>query len=115
MNPPIVTRETKRHFGTGCWTEQLLAREAAPHTMENKLRFPPHSGMPGVETSLSAMLTHVHEGVRIEQVVKWMSTDVAECYQMIGKGKLEEGYDGDIVLVDLNKKIVVEDENTWTQ
>ena len=61
------------------------------------------------------MLTHVHEGsCTLEQVVKWMSTDVAECYQMIGKGKIEEGYDGDIVLVDLNKKIVVQDENTWT-
>ena len=31
---------------------------------------------------------------------------------MVGKGRLEEGYDGDIVLVDLDKKIQVEDENT---
>ena len=30
------------------------------------------------------------------------------------KGRLEEGYDGDIVLVDLDKKIEVRDENTWT-
>ncbi len=43
-----------------------------------------------------------------------MSTDVAECYQMVGKGKLEEGYDGDLVLVDLEKEIQVQDENTWT-
>ena len=61
------------------------------------------------------MLTHVSEGkCTLEQVVKWMATDVAECYQMVGKGRLEEGYDGDIVLVDLDKEIVVEDKNTWS-
>ena len=48
----------------------------------------------------------------IEQVVEWMSNNVAECYQMVGRGRLEEGYDGDIVLVDMNKSLTVEDENT---
>ena len=73
------------------------------------------SGMPGVETSLPVMLTHASEGkCTIEQVVEWMSSNVADCYQMVGKGKLEEGFDGDIVLVDMNKSLTVEDENTWT-
>ncbi len=119
MNPPIRYKKDKETL----WERLLdgtiacIATDHAPHTMENKMKgFPAaHSGMPGVETSLSAMLTHVSEGkCTLEQVVKWMSTDVAECYQMIGKGKLEEGYDGDIVLVDMNKKIEVEDQNTWT-
>ena len=119
MNPPIRYQKDKQTL----WKRLLdgtiacIATDHAPHTMENKLQgFPKaHSGMPGVETSLPAMLTHVSNGnCTLEQVVKWMSTDVAECYQMIGKGKLEKGYDGDIVLVDLNKEILVEDENTWT-
>ena len=119
MNPPIRYEQDK----VTLWKRLLdgtiacIATDHAPHTMENKnLGFPKaHSGMPGVETSLAVMLTHVSEGnCTLEQVVKWMSTDVAECYQMVGKGKLEEGYDGDIVLVDLEKEIVVEDENTWT-
>ena len=33
---------------------------------------------------------------------------------MIGKGKLEEGYDGDIVLVDMSKEHLVEDKNAWS-
>ena len=119
MNPPIRYRKDKETL----WKRLLdgtiacIATDHAPHTMENKqLGFPKaHSGMPGVETSLSAMLTHVSEGkCTLEQVVKWMSADVAECYQMVGKGKLQEGYDGDIVLVDLDKEITVEDKNTWT-
>ena len=119
MNPPIRYQKDKETL----WKRLLdgtiacIATDHAPHTMENKkLGFPKaHSGMPGVETSLSVMLTHVSEGkCTLEQVVKWMATDVAECYQMVGKGRLEEGYDGDIVLVDLDKEIVVEDKNTWS-
>ena len=34
---------------------------------------------------------------------------------MIGKGRLEEGYDGDVVLVDMNTERSVEDQNTWTR
>ena len=34
---------------------------------------------------------------------------------MIGKGKLKVGFDGDIVLVDMNHSAVVEDKNSWTR
>ena len=43
-----------------------------------------------------------------------MCSNVAECYGMIAKGKLEEGYDGDIVLVDMEKELLVEDKNSWS-
>ena len=43
-----------------------------------------------------------------------MSSNVAECYQMVGKGRLEEGYDGDVVLVDMQKEQLVEDKNSWS-
>ena len=119
MNPPVRYQKDKEtlwkrlHDGT----VNCIATDHAPHTLENKAKgFPhAHSGMPGVETSLPVMLTHASEGkCTIEQVVEWMSSNVADCYQMVGKGKLEEGYDGDIVLVDMNKSLTVEDENTWT-
>lgn len=72
--------------------------------------------MPGVETSLAVMLTHAKDGqCSIEDVVQWMSTNVADCYNMVGKGRLEEGADGDLVLVDMNKEVVVDDELTWTR
>ena len=119
MNPPIryqFDKETlwkRLHDGT----ITCIATDHAPHTLENKaLGFPKaHSGMPGVETSLPVMLTHASRGAcTIEQVVKWMSLNVATCYGMIGKGKLEQGYDGDVTLVDMTKEILVEDQNTWT-
>ncbi|HIB59948.1 MAG TPA: hypothetical protein EYO42_05380 [Candidatus Poseidoniales archaeon] len=72
--------------------------------------------MPGVETSLAVMLDHVNSGrCSIEDVVRWMSTNVADCYNIVGKGKLLEGYDGDVVLIDLNLEIEVRDENAWSR
>jgi len=120
MNPPIrysIDKEKlwqRLHDGT----IQCIATDHAPHTLEAKaLGFPKApSGMPGVETSLPVMLTHAKNGrCTIEDVVKWMSSNVAGCYQMIGKGKLEEGYDGDLVLVDMNEAAIVEDQNSWTR
>ncbi len=119
MNPPIRYQKDKDtlwkrlHDGT----VNCIATDHAPHTLDSKAKgFPiAPSGMPGVETSLPVMLTHAANGeCTIEQVVQWMSSNVAECYGMIGKGKLEKGYDGDIVLVDLNKEQVVEDKNVWS-
>ena len=74
------------------------------------------SGMPGVETSMAVLLTHAKNGrCTIEQVAKWMSTNVAEAYQMVGKGQLEVGYDGDVVVVDMDTEITVKDENSWSK
>ena len=119
MNPPIRYQKDKQtlwnrlHDGTiAC-----IATDHAPHTLESKAKgFPSApSGMPGVETSLPIMLTHASRGAcTIEQVVKWMSFNVAECYGMIGKGRLEQGFDGDITLVDMTTERMVDDANTWT-
>ena len=120
MNPPIRYAKDKEQL----WDElkagtiQCIATDHAPHTLDAKaLGFPDApSGMPGVETSLAVMLTHAKDGqCSIEDVVQWMSTNVADCYNMVGKGRLEEGADGDLVLVDMNKEVVVDDELTWTR
>ena len=120
MNPPIRYAEDR----TRLWdqlrkgTIQCIATDHAPHTLEAKaLGFPEApSGMPGVETSLAVMLTHASEGAcSIEDVVQWMSTNVADCYNMMGKGRLEEGADGDVVLVDMNTPRTVDDQHTWTR
>jgi dihydroorotase len=62
------------------------------------------------------MLTHAHQGrCTIEDVVRWMSKNVADCYNMVGKGQLRTGYDGDLVLVDMDTEAIVEDKNSWAR
>ena len=59
--------------------------------------------MPGVETALPLMLTQAKENrCTIAQVSHWMSTAVAQAYQIPAKGLIEPGYDADLVLVDLS-------------
>ena len=120
MNPPIRYAKDRatlwKQLKQG--TVQCIATDHAPHTLEAKaLGFPAApSGMPGVETSLAVMLTHAKDGTcSIEDVVRWMSTNVADCFNMVGKGRLEEGMDGDVILVDMDQRHPVADEHTWTR
>ena len=92
MNPPIRYQKDKDilwkrlHDGT----INCIATDHAPHTLDSKAKgFPSApSGMPGVETSLPVMLTHAVNGsCSIEQVVQWMSSNVAECYGDDWKGQ----------------------------
>lgn len=118
MNPPIRYQKDKETLWKRLYdgTIACIATDHAPHTLEAKAKgFPSApSGMPGVETSLPVMLTHASRGAcTIEQVVKWMAGNVAEIYGMVGKGRLEEGYDGDVTLVDMTTERMVDDANTW--
>jgi len=120
MNPPIRYQADKEILWNRLLdgTIQCMATDHAPHTLESKaLGFPRSpSGMPGVETSLAVMLTHAKSGnCTIEQVVRWMATNVADCYNMIGKGRIEIGFDADFVLVDMDTEYEVKDEHAWTR
>lgn len=119
MNPPIRYEEdrdalwTRLHDGT----IQCIATDHAPHTLAAKQagwKDAP-AGMPGVETSLPVMLTHASEDrCSISDVVRWMSTNPARIYGVESKGELREGFDADLVLVDMHTSSEVRDERTWT-
>ncbi len=120
MNPPIRYEQDKETLWKRLLdgTIQCMATDHAPHTLDAKSQgFPKApSGMPGVETSLAVMLTHAKQGrCTIEQVARWMSTNVADCYNMIGKGRIEVGADADFVLVDMEKEYEVKDEHSWAR
>jgi len=108
MNPPLRTAADREML----WQALLdgvidcIATDHAPHTLTEKAKPYPHSpsGMPGVETSLALMLTQVGLGrCSLAQVSNWMSLKPAELYGIERKGKLEPGWDGDLVLVDMNR------------
>lgn len=120
MNPPIRYQSDLEQLWKSLHdgTIQCIATDHAPHTLEAKsLGFPKApSGMPGVETSLPVMLTHAKFGrCTVEDVVRWMSKNVALCYNMERKGELTIGYDGDVVLVDMEREFVVKDDMSWSR
>ncbi|MGH1394151.1 MAG: dihydroorotase [Trichormus sp.] len=120
MNPPLRSP----HDNQVLWQAlrdgviDFIATDHAPHTLAEKAQEYPNtpSGMPGVETSLAVMLTAAMEGkCTVAQVVKWMSTAVAQAYGIPNKGAIAPGYDADLVLVDLNTYRPVRREELLTK
>jgi dihydroorotase len=120
MNPSIKTSADNE----GLWRAlkegriQVIATDHAPHTLEEKQQPYPKSpsGLPAVENSLALMLDCVNAGIcSIESVVHWMCDAPARVWDMVGKGRIVEGYDADLVIVDLGKKQTVRNENQQTK
>lgn len=120
MNPPLRGME----HGKGLWNGLVegvidcIATDHAPHTHEEKANpfGSAPSGMPGVETSLPLMLDRANRGLcSLEDVVKWMCEKPVELYRVQNKGYIKEGYDADIVLVDMGKQKTIENGKLWTK
>ena len=120
MNPSIKTRRDNTELWTAFrqGTIQVIATDHAPHTWDEKQQPYPKapSGLPAVENSLALMLNAVHEGqCTLEQVVRGMCDAPARVWDLVDKGRIAEGYDADLVLVDLQKSQTVWNEQQETK
>ena len=112
MNPSIKTREDNQQIWAALHAGriQVIATDHAPHTLEEKQQPYPASpsGLPAVENSLALMLNEVHhQRCTLQQVVAWMCDAPARVWDMIGKGRIDVGYDADLALVDLNREHII--------
>ena len=106
MNPPIRDAAHRAGLWRGIanGVADVLGSDHAPHTREEKARPYPASpsGMPGVQTLLPVMLTHVAEGrLSLERLVDLTSHGAQRVFGLADKGRLAVGYDADLTLVDL--------------
>ena len=120
MNPPVKSlSDTKQLWQALCGGRiQVIATDHAPHTLEEKRAVYPKSpsGLPAVENSLALMLDQVHHGrCKLIQVASWMSDAPARVWGLVGKGRIEVGYDADLVLVDLEMEKTIENEKQFTR
>lgn len=86
---------------------QVIATDHAPHTWaEKQVPYPQSpSGLPAVENSLALLLNQVNLGkCTLTQVAQWMSDAPARVWDLVGKGRIEVGYDADLVLVDMQRQ-----------
>lgn len=116
MNPPI--REARHVEGLWAGIEQgvadVLGSDHAPHTLEEKARAYPASpsGMPGVQTLVPVMLNHVANGrLTLERFVDLSSQGAQRVFGTAGKGRMAEGYDADLTIVDLKAKRTLRHED----
>jgi dihydroorotase len=124
MNPSLKTADDNRRLWQALADGriQVIATDHAPHTLEEKQKpySPGHggspAGLPAVENSLALLLNEMHHGrCTLAQVVQWMCDAPARVWDLVGKGRIEVGYDADLVLVDLNKTDTIVSERQETK
>ena len=120
MNPPIrdASHQPALWRGIEMGIADVLGSDHAPHTREEKARPYPASpsGMPGVQTLLPIMLTHVAEGrLTLERLVDLTSHGPNRVFGIAGKGRIAEGYDADLTIVDLKARRTIRHEDMATR
>ncbi len=120
MNPSVKTSADNEAVWRGLLdgTLEVVATDHAPHTLEEKRQPYPKSpsGLPAVENYLALLLNEVNRGrCTLSQIAAWTSAAPARIWNIQEKGQIREGYDADLVLVDLNKTQTILNENQLTK
>ncbi len=88
----------------------VLASDHAPHTREEKaagVKSAP-SGVPGVETMAPLILKEVSEGrLSLSRFIDMTTANPARIFGISNKGRIEEGYDADLIFVDMGARRVI--------
>ncbi|MCB2101372.1 MAG: dihydroorotase [Rhodobacterales bacterium] len=109
MNPPI--REAAHR--EALWAAvraglvDVIGTDHAPHTLADKAKPYPQSpsGMPGVQTLVPVMLTHVAEGrLSLSRFVDLTSAGPARVFGLAGRGRIALGFGAHLTVVDLAAK-----------
>jgi len=114
MNPPV--RDASHRSGIWRGIAQgivdVLGSDHAPHTREEKAKAYPASpsGMTGVQTLVPIMLDHVNAGrLSLARFVDLTSAGPARLFGIARKGRIADGYDADLTIVDLKRKETITD------
>jgi dihydroorotase len=124
MNPPIreAAHQAALWRAIEMGVADVMGSDHAPHTREEKARPYPASpsGMPGVQTLVPIMLTHVADGrLTLERFVDLTSHGPQRIFGLADKGRIAEGFDADLTIVDLKARRLIRHEDmasraAWT-
>ena len=108
VNPPIRTADDVQALIEAIQegVVDAIATDHAPHSEEDKLKG--MAGMVGSETAFAVCYTKLcrEEGLPLELLSQLMSENPAKILGL-AKGRIEPGYDADLVLVDLENPYTV--------
>ena len=116
MNPPVrdLRHRDSIWAGLASGVVDILGSDHAPHTLEEKAKPYPASpsGMTGVQTLVPLMLDHVNAGrLSLERLVDLTSAGPARLFGIAAKGRIAQGYDADLTIVDLKRRQTI--TNDW--
>jgi len=112
VNPPIRENEDVMEIvkGINDGTVDAIATDHAPHTLEDKKNGAP--GISGIELSFPICYSELVKSgkITLNKLSELMSYNPAKILNL-KKGKIKEGYDGDMVIVNLKECELVKEEN----
>ncbi len=121
MNPPIRSQEHVDAlwlWGMQQGVADVLGSDHAPHTKEEKAKPYPASpsGMPGVQTLVPLMLTHVANGrLSLERFIDLTSAGAQRVFGTANKGRMAVSYDADLTIVDLKSRRTITHDQQATR
>jgi dihydroorotase len=90
----------------------VIASDHAPHAFEEKnvcSVWEAKPGVPGLETTLSLLLTQVNDGrLSLAELVRRTAEEPAKIFHLSERGFLEEGNWADLVVVDMKREHVID-------
>ncbi|MFX0094049.1 MAG: dihydroorotase family protein [Candidatus Hodarchaeota archaeon] len=117
MNPPLRNPANNSALFAGLKdkTIDVIATDHAPHTYDEKTSTAP-SGVPGLETALPLLLDRVNRNqISLARVVDTFSTTPAQLVGLNSVGRIKEGYDADLVLIDLKRTWTIKSNDLYTK
>ncbi|MDC4245052.1 dihydroorotase [Clostridium perfringens] len=112
VNPPIREEEDVNFLIKAIKMNYVdcIGTDHAPHSKEDKEKGSP--GMIGIEQAFSICYTKLvkENHISLNKLSQLMSGNAAKLLN-INKGKLQPGFLGDLVLIDLNKKRIFKEED----
>jgi dihydroorotase len=120
MNPALRGKEDVEALWEGIndGTVDCIGTDHAPHTIDEKEAdyWEAPAGVPGLETMLPLLLDAVGKGrLTLKKLVELTSENPAKLFGIKNKGKIEVGYDADLVIVDMSKTKEVKNEELFTK
>jgi dihydroorotase len=113
-DPPLRTQEDV----SALWSAlkrgfiDVIASDHAPHAFEEKnvdSVWEAKPGIPGLETTLSLLLTRVNEGrLSLVELVRLTAEEPAKIFHLSERGCLEEGNWADLVVVDMKREYEID-------
>lgn len=114
MAPPLRNQSHIEALWKGLETGSIdaLGSDHAPHALSEKQAsriWDVKVGVPGLETTLPLMLTAVNKNrISLSKMVELLAEKPTEIYGLNGCGRLEQGKNADLTVIDYNRKFTIE-------
>ena len=120
VNPPLRSERDQKALWSGIHDGiiDIISTDHAPHLQESKEKdvWCASSGVPGVETMLPLLLNEINRGnLTFFRLIKLTAQNPATIFGIHNKGRIEVGFDADLVIVDMNKTEKVRNDKQFTK